>query len=167
MQARELVLRVREGVWPAVVIVGCGLFLGAAANVVSPRRIPWVEDWAHHVEARAFREGISLINTDEAWKFHQEGAHLFLDARSEKDFAKGHIPGAFSVPHALAHEYLAGLQGILTPEQPVVAYCSGADCDESLLLAIELKRMGMTNIVLYAGGFQKWRERNLPVEASP
>lgn len=159
--------RALGGVPAALAIVGIGLVLGAVANLVSPRRIPWVEDWSHYVEARAYREGLTLINTTEAKQLWDKGAHLFLDARSEKDFEAGHIPGAFSLPQANMPEHMASLQGMLTPQQPLVAYCSGFDCDESLLLAIELKRMGFTNVVLYAGGMQKWREAGHPVEEGP
>ena len=150
-----------------MVVTLCGVMLGTAANFLSPRRIPWVQDWAHHVEARAYQAGLTLANTEEAWELFQKGRHLFLDARSEKDYQLGHIPGAMSLPQAAYEQYLVGFQGFLTPEQPIVVYCSGLECDESLLLAVELKRMGMTNIVLYAGGFEKWRAAGYPVEMSP
>lgn len=167
MRSPSFMSKVLSAVPSVVVITIIGLGLGTVANLVSPRRIAWIEDWAHHVEARAYREGIGLINTEEAWALFEQGQYLFLDARSEKDYQHSHIPGAFSVPHSAMGEYLQGLQGILTPEQPIIAYCSGLECDESLLLAIELKRMGITNVVLYAGGFQKWVQAGHPVASWP
>jgi rhodanese-related sulfurtransferase len=167
MLFKVLFQRALNGVPIALALVALGLVLGTVANVVSPRRIAWVEDWSHFVEARAYREGLTLINTAEAQQLWQKGTHLFLDARSPRDFEAGRIPGAFSLPYAAISEHLGPLQGLLTPRQPLVAYCSGVECDESLLLAIELRRMGFTNVVLYAGGIQKWREAGYPVEEGP
>ena len=45
---------------------------------------------------------------------------------------------------------------LLTPEQPILTYCSGLECDESFELSLSLIEQGFTNIVLFAGGFNAW-----------
>lgn len=147
-----------------IVIIAVGLALGTIANLISPRRIPWMEDWGHFVEARAYRAGVGIIQTREAYEFFQKGTHLFLDARSLADYEQAHIPGALSVPSAAITEHLPSWQPLLSPNQPLVAYCAGIECDEALLLAIELKRLGITNVVLFVGGITQWRKSGFPIE---
>lgn len=147
-----------------VVIIGVGLALGTVANLISPRRIPWVEDWEHYIEARAYRAGLNIIHAREAYGFFQKGTHLFLDARHPADYQQAHIPGALSLPSAAIAEHLPAWQALFSPSQPLVAYCSGIECDESLLLAMELKRLGITNVVLFVGGITQWREHGFPIE---
>ena len=45
---------------------------------------------------------------------------------------------------------------MLTPEQPILVYCSGQACDESLLVSSNLLEQGFTNVSLFAGGMEEW-----------
>ncbi len=139
----------------------------AAANFLSPRRIPWVEDWSNYIEAKALKEGLVLVNLDEAATMQAAGTHLLLDARSAADYEAGHLPGAFSVPYTTVEEDLMRVAAFLSPSQPILAYCYGENCDESFLLAAYLRHQGFTNIVLFAGGFQAWEQAGRPVERGP
>lgn len=140
---------------------------GTVANLVSPRRIPWVEDWAHYIEARALREGIALVTPGRAWDLLAAGTHVFFDARPAADYEAGHIPTAVSVPYDGVEEAMPRVQMLLTPAQPIVTYCSGRECDESFLLTLYLREQGFTNVVLFAGGFERWRAAGHPVEGGP
>src|SRR5258708_18753841 len=63
---------------------------------------------------------------------------LFLDARRTSVYREGHIPGArsMSVWEAdLDAKLLALSQEALDPKAPIVAYCSGGDCQDSHQLA--------------------------------
>jgi rhodanese-related sulfurtransferase len=53
---------------------------------------------------------------------------------------------------------------LLTPEQPIVVYCSGPECDESLKLGEILITAGYTNIALFAGGMTAWTEAGYEVQ---
>ena len=159
--------RLRDLAVTTSAIAAITLVLGTAANVVSPRRIAWTEDWSHYIEARAIREGLSLITTAQAHDFFVKGTHLFLDARTDEEYRAGRIPGAFSVPFTALESSLPEVQQLLSPSFPIVTYCSGEACDESFLLAVELKRQGLTNVVLYASGFDKWVEAGHPAERGP
>jgi rhodanese-related sulfurtransferase len=159
--------RLRETLSSVFAIAAIAAVLGTAANVISPRRIPWVEDWSHYIEARALQEGLTLITTAEAWEYFQRGTHIFLDARSDEEYRQERIPGAFSLPFMAMEEKMPEVQFLLGPSFPIVTYCSGETCDESFLVAVELRKQGMTNIVLYAGGMEKWVEAGHPSERGP
>jgi rhodanese-related sulfurtransferase len=87
-----------------------------------------------------------------------------MDARPPADFAAGHLAGAFSVPSEQIEKYLPAVMPLLTREQPIMTYCSGHECDESLKLSKHLLQNGFTNVVLFVGGFSDWTEAKLPVE---
>ncbi len=100
----------------------------------------------------------------EGAKIRFEKKHsLFVDARPSKDYVQGHIAGALSfdvndyeksAPHALSR---------LPLDRELVIYCSGGDCDDSLLLGSKLKEIGYKNISLYEGGYPEWKKAGMPL----
>lgn len=151
---------VRQAAGILVVSLACA----ALANVVSPRRIPWREDWSRRVEAKALKEGLPLVSIEQTRRFYDAKTHVFLDARPATDYRAGHIPGAHSIPYDNLDEGLVEAQQYLTAAQPIIAYCSGKSCDDSFLLALFLRNNGFTNVVLYADGFEQWKADGYPVE---
>lgn len=139
--------------------------LAGAANLVHPLRIPWIQDWASYVEAKAIQAGIEAIPLGLALSLHQEGYHLFVDARSTMEYRKGYVPSAVSLPFEALDEQLQVLSQILSSEDPVVVYCRNRECDDALLLAIELRDMGKSNLLYYVDGFELWEESGCPIEA--
>ena len=92
---------------------------------------------------------------------------LFLDARRTSVYREGHIPGArsMSVWEAdLDAKLLALSQEALDPKGPLVAYCSGGDCEDSHQLAERLWSVGFNNVLVYRDGFPDWEKRGWPVE---
>ncbi len=119
--------------------------------------------WTGRVEQAASAKGLQVIDTAAAQIIVETYSHLVLDARRESDFLSGHIPGAMSLPANAIDEALVTIAMLLTPEQPVLVYCSGQDCDESIMVGEALVQSGFTNITLYVGGLKAWQEAGLPV----
>ena len=137
---------------------------GTLANLFLPMRIPWAEDWAHYLEARALKEGIPLAPLDVARAASAGGSPLLLDARSAVDYGNGRIPSAVSLPYDSVEDAFENVKVLLSREQPVITYCSGLECDDSFMLALFLREQGFTNVVLFAGGFEAWEKAGYPVE---
>ncbi len=125
-------------------------------NTVSPRRLAWVKDWSDHVARQAEEEGLRPVDLGEARAIVSEGTHIIFDARPLADYDAGHIPTAMSLPFMEMHEQFSQYQMLLTPEQPVMVYCSGKECDESLELGKFLFEQGLTNIFIFVGGYDAW-----------
>ena len=142
------------------VAVACG----ATSQLVRRDRIPWFEDWSNFIEAKALKEGIPLATVKQAMTFLQSGTYVILDARPAADYEAGHIPTALSIPYDSVADAMVTVQQHLTPSQSIMTYCSGKNCDESLLLTQYLRQQGFTNVVLFAGGFETWRAEGHPVE---
>ena len=91
---------------------------------------------------------------------------LFLDARRSSVYADGHIAGARSFPvwESDVDDRVKKLfEEGLDQRAPVVAYCSGGNCEDSHMLAEKLYKVGFDNVLIYKDGFPDWQKRGLPV----
>jgi len=147
-----------------LIILASGLLAGVA-NLAHPRRIPWVQDWGSYVEAKAVQAGIEVIPLGLAHSLHQAGNHLFVDTRPVKEYGKGRVPGSISLQFDALDNQLSTLEQVLDSNKPLVVYCRNRECDNALLLAIELRDMGQSNLLYYVDGFELWEESECPVEA--
>jgi len=132
--------------------------VAAVANSVHPRRISWVQDWSRHVESKAAKQKIKVIPLSVAFEKVQSLEIAFIDARPMEEFALGHIPGAVSVPFQSLEEQFLTIGRLIDSGKELVVYCKNRECDDSLMLAIELQAMGCSNLVLYVDGFELWEK---------
>jgi rhodanese-related sulfurtransferase len=91
---------------------------------------------------------------------------LFLDARRSSVYADGHIAGARSFPvweSDIDDRVKKLFEEGLDQRAPVVAYCSGGNCEDSHMLAEKLYMVGFDNVLIYKDGFPDWQKRGLPV----
>jgi rhodanese-related sulfurtransferase len=47
---------------------------------------------------------------------------------------------------------------------PIVAYCSGGDCEDSHMLAQKLYGALFNNVYVYKDGYPDWQKHNAPVK---
>jgi len=110
---------------------------------------------------------IREITGPEAWMAFQSGMP-FLDARRSTEFTEGHIAGAWCTPvwESDLDERLISFKAARRPgpEDPIVIYCSGGDCQDSHLLAAKLLNEGYGHLLIYRDGFPDWSAQNHPVE---
>src|SRR5829696_5858709 len=85
--------------------------------------------------------------------------YTLVDCRSRAAFAKAHLPGAVSLPHAEMDERsIAAL-----PAGPVVTYCWGPACNAATKGAAKLAAAGC-EVREMLGGFEYWVREGHPVE---
>lgn len=148
-----------------LVLILLGVVIGLAVNIVRPTgALPWSYPWSDRVENRARAEGIDLIGLDDVLLALHTGTHLAVDARSPDDYQAGTLPGALSLPRAYAAEQFGELSLFFSPDEPVITFCSSADCDDALLLALFLREQGITHVVLFLEGIEAWKAAGHPVE---
>lgn len=145
-------------------VFAAGLLLAIAVNSIHPKGIPWVRDWERYVEARAKAEGIEVVSLHLALSYHQLSKHLFVDARPTAEYTQGRIAGAVSLPFEELEIRLETLEHVLSTETRVVIYCRNRECDDALVLAVELRDMGQSNLFYYVDGFELWKESGCPVQ---
>ncbi|HSR88098.1 MAG TPA: rhodanese-like domain-containing protein [Pontiella sp.] len=149
------------------VLLLAGALAAVTANSLNPRRIPWVQDWSGQVEAQAAEQDIQMISRSDAFGKLHSAEVLFVDARPAEHFARGHIAGAVSAPFDQFDERFSVIVDLIDSGCELVIYCTNRECDDALLLAIELKSMGCTNAVLYVDGFEGWKKHGGATTSSP
>ena len=138
--------------------------LAAVINLVHPKRIPWVENWGSRVEAQAVIEQMPLVQLSDMLNFLRTGSRLFVDSRSAEEYARAHLPGAVSLPFQTLEKYPAAVAQILASGKPPVFYCTGSECDDSLLLALHLRKLGCKDVSVFIGGMNLWQSELLSTE---
>ncbi len=141
-----------------VCIIALGVVLGLAGNAVSPlaRRIPLFRPPKTPL---ASRDQVTLARARSLW---ESGTAIFLDARSNRDYANGHITGALNLPAMEFDRAFPQIRPKLDAEMPVVLYCDGEHCDLSQQLMMKLRGAGLTNAVVLINGWTLWRGAGLP-----
>jgi rhodanese-related sulfurtransferase len=93
-----------------------------------------------------------------------DGAAVFIDARSTEAYQAGHIPGARSLPlYELpdgGHPTLDGLPKTAT----IIVYCQGVSCDSAERLARRLRRAGYAHARVFTQGWEGWTQSGYPAE---
>lgn len=105
----------------------------------------------------------SNITLRDAYKIHQNGSALFLDAREPEAFQRGHIAGAVNLPSDDFMDSLSYLEN-LSPDTLIISYCDGSECNASIELAANLDLMGFTQVRFFFGGWEEWTGAGYPVE---
>jgi rhodanese-related sulfurtransferase len=86
---------------------------------------------------------------------------VVIDVREADEFARGKIPGAYTIPRGVLE---GQVDGRLPREATVVLYCAAGA--RSALAAKSLAEMGYDKVENLEGGFQSWAVAGLPVERS-
>lgn len=102
------------------------------------------------------------INIEQAYKLFNNGIQ-FIDGRPVEEFAGGHIKGAVNIPY-YGSEKFEHVLNTLDKNEIVVTYCSGSDCDISILLADELFDKGFKKVLIFFGGWNDWQSKGYPIE---
>jgi rhodanese-related sulfurtransferase len=106
------------------------------------------------------------LSLDEFRLFAERKRGLVLDARPELFHRLGHVPGAISLPREAFESGYTQLKAQLESDknQPLVVYCSGISCEDSIMVQEALVKLGYTHVSVFRGGWDEWTDAGLPVE---
>jgi rhodanese-related sulfurtransferase len=100
--------------------------------------------------------GAELTFETDCWDVHDalsKGADfVLLDMRSPALFAKGHVPGATSLPHG---KIIASKLAQWPADTLFVTYCDGPHCNGAARGALRLAKLGRP-VKIMAGGVTGW-----------
>jgi rhodanese-related sulfurtransferase len=118
--------------------------------------------------------GLQVVVSNQVFELYQDPRKaqelvVFIDARDDKHFGEGHIPGAYQLDHYRKENYLGTVLPVCMTAEQIVVYCTGGDCEDSQFTAITLRDAGIGNekLLVYAGGMQEWSSLGYPVEMGP
>ena len=100
-----------------------------------------------------------LVTVDQA-KAWGDGT-IWVDARSDEEFANDHVPGAFSLNEDHWNELLLQFLPNWSPDKKVIVYCSAESCNAARDVA---KRLGdearLKDVFILQGGWEEWVKKN-------
>ena len=138
----------------AAVIGGLALILAVGSAFFHPKRPPWYKvaqatPWDLPVEK--VREVIGDDRVDQI---------LWVDARKERAFEKGHMEGAILIPKEAFGDFLVKHQDALQAarDKPVIVYCDGRGCERSREIAEKLRGIsGLEPVYILKGNWRTFR----------
>ena len=129
----------------AMILFSSAALLACLAGIFHPKRPPW--------DISAPASGEVLLQTALAW----DGRALWIDARSEADFQKGHVPGALLLNEDDWDGLLGPFFKAWTPDKMIVVYCSSLQCQASKEVAERLRTEArLKNVYVLKGGWEAW-----------
>lgn len=143
----------------AALVVLVATVAAVSVNAARSEGIPLVK-----TDSASSTPGIREIHLDEAKQLFDEGKAVFLDSRSPNVFRRGHIKNARNLPFNLYDDLFEKTLGGVSPDTPIVIYCSGVECHTSDAVASLLKEDGYKNLNVFFGGWPAWVESGFPVK---
>jgi rhodanese-related sulfurtransferase len=115
-------------------------------------------------EALYFRDRVSwqsrvptseLVTVDQAHTWGENA--IWVDARTDDEFARDHVPGAVSLNEDRWNELLPQFLQRWSPEKRVVVYCSAESCNAAREVAKRLRdEAQLKNVFVLQGGWEEW-----------
>ncbi|MGC8657693.1 MAG: rhodanese-like domain-containing protein [Desulfomonilaceae bacterium] len=146
----------------AALIVTVCFMIGIISNLFPFRHIPWI--YCPPKEIVISNHKVPLITSKEAERLAGDLQTVFVDARSQKDYMKGHIQGAISLPSDEKEQKFATIEPLLPQNGRLILYCHGPDCDMAEKDASFLFDFGYSNLMIMTDGYPAWEQNGFPVE---
>ena len=121
------------------------------------QKSPIVVEGAHTSTPGSFPR----ISQADALKLYKEGKAVFIDVRSNQQFAVEHIKGALSIPGSQVVKRFSEVPRLKT----VITYCACSAEQSSGRAAADLASHGVKNVWALKGGIQEWKTKGGPVAA--
>jgi len=99
-----------------------------------------------------------LVTVDQARAW--SNGVIWVDARPDEEFARDHVPGAFSLNEDHWNELLAQFLPNLSPDKRVVVYCSAESCNAAREVAKRLRdEAQLKDVFVLQGGWEEWLKK--------
>ncbi|MEZ5405452.1 MAG: rhodanese-like domain-containing protein [Verrucomicrobiia bacterium] len=145
--------------------VACGL--GFALVQVGQRYFPrWHQALVEPLQEKKISSEIRGLNLAEFLTFVKNPNVVILDARDSGFYEMGHVPGALNLARRQFEEDWKRLNLKMSglAERKVAVYCSGADCEDSRIVAGKLLGLGVSQVMVFTEGWEMWEKSGQEVE---
>jgi rhodanese-related sulfurtransferase len=86
---------------------------------------------------------------------------MWIDARPDDEFARDHVPGAFSLNEDHWDKLLLEVLPSWSPDKKIVVYCSAESCNAARDVAKRLRdETQLKDIFVLEGGWEAWLKKN-------
>lgn len=154
----------REALLIAVVVA----VMGTVANLLPGRHISW---WGQGEQPPQQGKDFLFIDVDSAHSMWENLPDIvFVDSRSEAEFAASHLPGALRLELSSLSDMLSSdVQQRLIQAHTLIIYGAASETDIEQLLAQSLRQRLPALAIPYIllGGMEAWMAADFPLENQP
>ncbi len=93
---------------------------------------------------------------------HLANGGAVIDVREPGEYQLGHLPGAVNIPRGVLEFKIGDNATLANKDLPIVLYCKTGG--RAALSAVNLQRMGYTQVRSLAGGYDGWVSNGQKVE---
>ena len=148
------------------------LIVALIANALHPKGLNLGKDYFPHDSSTNLQHDFDVLSFEDTKDWYpyakdEDGGVVFLDARSEKDYVAGHIPGARLCHHYHQDLYVPEILDLLKGADMIVIYCAGGQCEDSIQLATDLVyRHGVPKaaLAIFEGGYEQWIDDGMEIQ---
>ena len=140
------------------------------ANVAAPATNGAVPSAQEIAVARLKEKGLQAVDGPEAMQLFRDPQYelesiVFIDARDDRHYQDGHIPGAYQFDRYYPEKHLPAVLPACLNARNIVVYCTGGNCEDSEFAALTLKEAGVPgeHLSVYVGGMTEWAANGWPV----
>ncbi len=90
------------------------------------------------------------------------GKRLVIDVREYDEYAAGHLPGAINIPRGVLEFKIGMVPECANKSGAFLIYCRTSG--RAALSTVQLQKIGYTDVVSMAGGFEVWNTEGRPTE---
>jgi len=99
-----------------------------------------------------------LVSVDQARSWGNDA--IWVDARPDEEFARDHVPGAFSLNEDHWNELLPRFLPNWSPGKNVIVYCSAESCNAARDVAKRLRdEAQLKDVFVLQGGWEEWLKK--------
>lgn len=103
-------------------------------------------------------ENIDVRGARLIYEMMEQGNASIVDARRPEDFLAGHIPGAVNLMPMQFHGIVPLEVEFMDPAMPVMIYCEGGTCTDSIAVGQKLREIGFQRLHIFDDGYPAWVE---------
>ena len=90
------------------------------------------------------------------------GKRTVIDVREYDEYAAGHLPGSINIPRGVLEFKIGMVPECANKDGAFLLYCRTSG--RAALSVVQLQRIGYTDVVSVAGGFEIWNNEGRPTE---
>ena len=158
--APTLLQKCKLGVAQTAVLLGILFVAGIVYHALSPVGFLQNPSAVAEVTRRFYSVDIPEIDTVEMERIVEEGTIPLFDTRFFRDYNRGTIPGARSLPINSSLSERQAILGSTPKSQRIVVFCQSSGCGFADEIAQFLKFNGYEHTVIYRGGYREWSQRH-------
>lgn len=106
--------------------------------------------------------GVRAVDGEGATQLYNRESALFVDIRVNKEFRKGHLPGAFNLPATELEQLVSKLRKEAGEGRPLIVYDENGQ--QAAPVARQLRKHGFTRVYRLKQGLRAWQGAGYPME---